>query len=137
MFILLKEVYWKFFSFYNDYRAKRSTFIKGNQNYSEKIASQSYSPPSVGLRLHKGSAFEFSCTFLFSNAEILLIHSAGPQNRPVVIIIFAKISVRPSVRPHFSKYLKTNQKPLENYDHYWWDCGSGRGDHWWHMSWCF
>ena len=57
-----------------------------------------------------------------------------PQTRPVVIIILAQISVRSSVRPHFSKYRKPKQTSRENNDRYWWDCGSGRGDHWWHMS---
>ena len=46
-----------------------------------------------------------------------------------------------SVRPyftyasiHFSKLCKTNQFSSENSDRYWRDCGSGREDHWWHLS---
>ena len=57
-----------------------------------------------------------------------------PLGRPLVIIIFAQVSVRPSVRPHFSKFGKTKQTAHENNDRYWRDCGSGRGDPWWHMS---
>ena len=39
---------------------------------------------------------------------------------------------RASVRPHFSKYYKTNV--AWNNDRYWCDCGSGQGAHWCHMS---
>ena len=66
----------------------------------------------------------------------LLIHSVDPHFRPVVSIIFSHVSVRPSVRTQFSKYRKTKETWRENNDHFWWDRGSGRGDHWWHMS-CF
>ena len=62
----------------------------------------------------------------------LLIDEA---NRPVVIIVFAHV-VLPYVRPHFSKYSKTKQISNENNVQYWQDCGSGRVDHWWHLS-CF
>ena len=68
---------------------------------------------------------------------LLLIHSADPQSRPVVITIFARgvcTSVRLSVQPHFSKSSKTKQLSSENSDRYWMDCGCGRGDHWWHLS---
>ena len=42
-------------------------------------------------------------------------------------------SVRPSVRP--SPLFKTKQMSSENNFHYWrGDCGSGRVDHWWHLS---
>ena len=67
--------------------------------------------------------------------EILLIHLADPQSRPVVITIFARVvytSVRPPVRLHFSKSRKTKQTSSENSDCYLCECGSGRVDHWWH-----
>ena len=60
-----------------------------------------------------------------------LIHSADQRSRQVVIIVFARV-VRPSVRPHFSKSSKTKQS--ENNVHCRRDCGSGRVDHWWHLS---
>ena len=41
----------------------------------------------------------------------ILIHSADPQSRPVVIIVFIHV-VRTCVRPHFSKSTKTNQISL-------------------------
>ena len=63
---------------------------------------------------------------------VKLIHSADPQSRTVVIIIFAHVSVRPSVRPHFSKYRKTKQTSFENIDRYLWGSRSGRVDHWCH-----
>ena len=56
----------------------------------------------------------------------ILIYSADPQSRQVVIIVFAHV-VRPSVRPHFSTSSKTKQISNENY---WRDCGSGRVDYW-------
>ena len=40
-------------------------------------------------------------------------------------------SVCPSVRPHFSNL---ENKPTENNVRYWRDYGSGRVDHWWHLS---
>ena len=42
-----------------------------------------------------------------------LIHSAAPQSRPVVIIVFTHV-VRPYLRPHFSKSNKTKQISSEN-----------------------
>ena len=57
-----------------------------------------------------------------------LIHSADPQSRPVVIIVFAR-DVRPYVSPHFSKCFKTKQLLNENSDHFSQYCGSGRADH--------
>ena len=53
---------------------------------------------------------------------LFLIHSADPQTRPVVIIIFVHVSVRT-----FKNIAK--ETSLENNDHYWWECGSGWGDH--------
>ena len=50
------------------------------------------------------------------NSICLLIHSADPQSRPVVIIIFAhviRLFVRSSgrrVRPHFSNLAKQNNR---------------------------
>ena len=58
----------------------------------------------------------------------LLIHLADPQSRPGVIIVFAQV-----VRPNFLKSSKT-KRSSENNVHYWRDCGSGRVDHWWHLS---
>ena len=55
-----------------------------------------------------------------------LIHSANPQSRLVVIIVFAHV-VRSSVRPHSS--FKTKQTLSENKFGYSRDCGSGRVDH--------
>ena len=40
------------------------------------------------------------------STQVVFIHSANPQSRPVVIIVFAHV-VRSSVRPHFSKQKKT------------------------------
>ena len=39
---------------------------------------------------------------------------------------------RPFIRP--SPLFKTKQMSSENNVHYWRDCGSGRVDHWWHLS---
>ena len=64
-----------------------------------------------------------------------LIHSADPQSRQVGIIVFAhvvRLYFRSSVRPHCSKSRKTKQS--DNNVRYWGDCGSGRVDHWWHLS---
>ena len=63
----------------------------------------------------------------------LLIHSADPQSRPVVIIVFTHV-IRTSVRSHFSKSSKAKQISNESNVHYWPDCGSGRVVHWWHLS---
>ena len=63
----------------------------------------------------------------------LLIHSADPESRTVVIIVVVHI-VRSSVRPHISKSSKAKQITSENNIHYWRDCGSGRVDHWWFLS---
>ena len=61
------------------------------------------------------------------NAEkvsYLLIHSADPQSRPVVITIFTHV-----VLPHFSQSRKTKHHSSENSDRYWaglwvWPSGS-------------
>ena len=69
-----------------------------------------------------------------SKRDILWNWSTRPTHRrPIVIITFAQISVRPSIPTYKISqiYHKTSRK---NNDHYWWDCGSGWGDHWWHMS---
>ena len=47
----------------------------------------------------------------------VLIHSANPQPRPVVIIVFTHI-VRTSVRPHFSNSNKTKQFSSGSNVHY-------------------
>ena len=61
-------------------------------------------------------------------ALIKLIHSAAPQARPIVIIVFTHI-VRPST---LSKSNKTKQVSTENnVVHYWRDCESDLVDHWW------
>ena len=46
------------------------------------------------------------------NVPCLLIHSANPQSRPVVIIIFAQISVRQSVLM-FQNIAKQNKRRLK------------------------
>ena len=48
---------------------------------------------------------------------LLLIHSADPQSRPVVIIVFVLV-VCPSLRPHFLKSSKIKQISSENNVHY-------------------
>ena len=64
---------------------------------------------------------------------LLLIHEADPQSRPVVLddIVFAHV-VRPYFRP--SPLYQTKQISSENNVRHWRDCGSGRVDHWWHLS---
>ena len=73
--------------------------------------------------------------------DTLLIQDQGAKlsywsTRLVVIIVFTH-AVRPyvglHVRLHFSKSTKTKQSLSKNSVHY---CGSGRVDHWWHLS-CF
>ena len=59
--------------------------------------------------------------------HILLIHKADAQSIHV-------LSVRLTVRPHFSKSRHTTQISSKNSDRYLRDCGSGRVDHWWHTS---
>ena len=63
-----------------------------------------------------------SCAIMIVLGILLLIHSADPQSRPAVIIVFAHV-VRPS--PLF----KTKQISSRNKVRYWRDCGSGRVDH--------
>ena len=48
----------------------------------------------------------------------------------MVIIFIHVIVVHLSVRPHFSK---SSYMSSENNDLFLWDCGNGRGDHWWHL----
>ena len=73
------------------------------------------------MSLYSGILFTFSTV----GATSVLIHSADPQSRLVVIIVFAHV-VRP-VRP--SPLFKTKQISSENKVRYWRDCGSGRVDH--------
>ena len=56
-------------------------------------------------------------------AKNLLIHSANPQFRMVVIIVFSH-----AVRPSLFKSSKTKQLKIMVAT-YWRDCGSGRVDH--------
>ena len=60
---------------------------------------------------------------------VLLIHSANPQSRPVRIIVFAHV-----VRASVPTFQILQNKTTENNVRYWRDCGSGRVDHWWHLS---
>ena len=55
----------------------------------------------------------------------VLIHSANPQSRPVVITVFAH-AVRPSIRPHFSNLAKQcNRKQWSLLARLWvWPSGS-------------
>ena len=57
--------------------------------------------------------------------------SADPQSRPVVITVFTQCCLS---RDYFSKYHKTKHFSSENRDRYWRDWGSGRVDHWLHLS---
>ena len=62
---------------------------------------------------------------------LLLIHKAGPKIKVGRNHYFLHMtSLRPS--PPF----KNKTRFSENSERYWQDCGygSGRGDHWWHMS---
>ena len=58
-----------------------------------------------------------------------LIHSAAPQSWPVVIIIFTHVVHSSVSRPLIFKASKTKQISSKNNINYWWDCGSGRVDH--------
>ena len=63
-----------------------------------------------------------------------LTHEAKPQSRPVVITIFT-LWVWTSFRPSsLFKISHSNNFLSENNVRYWRDCGSGRVDHWWHLS---
>ena len=70
---------------------------------------------------------------IFVDDELVLIHLAYPQSRPVFLFSHTS-SVCTYV--HFSKSRKTKQISSENCDRYCHDCGFGRGDHWWHLSYC-
>ena len=59
--------------------------------------------------MHYGVRFQ-SWTFIL--CSILLIHSADPQTRPVVIIIFEQIYVRTSV-PTFQIIAKQNKRHVK------------------------
>ena len=63
---------------------------------------------------------------------ILLIHSAYPQSRLGVIIVFTHV-ICTYVRPDISISRKAKQISSENNICYCFDCGSGRGDRWWHL----
>ena len=67
--------------------------------------------------------------FFENKLHFQLIHEADPQSRAGSDHCFA-YAVRSYVRPHFTKQNKTNFNNVR----YWWDCGSGRVDHWWHLS---
>ena len=56
--------------------------------------------------------------------KILLIHLADPHSRLVTHVCTS---------PIFKKLRKITQIFSESSDHHLWDCGSGRGDHWWHL----
>ena len=56
---------------------------------------------------HRSSKVD-SWTFTEEDTSIL-IYSAYPQSRPVILITIFTPVVRPSVRPHISKPLKTKQ----------------------------
>ena len=58
-----------------------------------------------------------------ATAPVLLIHSADPQSRPVMIIVYTHVA-RPSIRSYFSKYSKT-RKPYSLLARLWvWPSGS-------------
>ena len=76
---------------------------------------------------------------LFSEKGVwFLIHSAAPQSRPVAIIVFAHFSVSTSTFQTTILFKILQSKRCLNIMI---ATGSGRGDHWWHMScssyfWC-
>ena len=80
------------------------------------LLSFSNSPPNSSVDLFSTGFPAFS----------FLIHSAAPQSLQKVITIFTHAD-RPSAQ--ISKSLKTKQFSSKNSDRYWWDCGSGRVDH--------
>ena len=51
-----------------------------------------------------------------------------PLGRPTIT------SICMAVRPHFSKSSQAKQMSSEDNVHSWRDCGSGRVDHWWHLT---
>ena len=108
----------------------------GPLNFLNFIVGFSYSFQQVGSLLYRRdfSSFSNSPNWIIEltlGENDILIHSAVPQS--VVIIVFAHV-----VRPHFSKSIKTKHISCENnVVHHWRDCGSGRVDHWWHLSFSF
>ena len=61
--------------------------------------------------------------------KYLSIDPLGRPTDPTDSDHYFRTDFRPSVCPHCSKYRETKQTSRENNDHYWWDCGSGQGDH--------
>ena len=69
-------------------------------------------------------SYNFSLSYYVWFADDPLIHSANPQSRPVVIIVFM-LSIHPTAT------VRTFQNLAKQYK--WRDCGSGWVDHWWHL----
>ena len=86
---------------------------------------------SIGTSLRHWAYVSFCHIWIFSQ----FLHF-DPLVRPTVTAgsdhSFRKCC--PSVRPHCSKSGQIKQISSENNVRYWRDCGSGRVDHWWHLS---
>ena len=110
----------------------------GNHQEKKNEKPRGLEAPTKTARRPKGKKKIWFFTNLhYVSKWYLLIHSDAPQARSVVIIVFTHLvrpSVRPYICPHFSKSSKTKQISSENNVYYWRDCGSGRVDHWWHLS---
>ena len=71
----------------------------------------------------------------FMESRLLLTFSQYWSTRPTRTFTACRdhcFRTCPFVRPHFSISSKTKQR--ENNVRCWRDCGSGRVDHWWHLS---
>ena len=68
----------------------------------------------------------------------IMIHSADPQSQPDSDHYFHICHICPHVCTSvatFQNLAKQNNFQVKiNCDRYYRDCGSGRGDHWWHLS---
>ena len=56
-----------------------------------------------------------------------LTAQSNRSTRPTHSPVFVRTSTFQNIMPNKTHSVKNN-------DRYWWDCGSGRRDHWWHMS---
>ena len=114
------------------------TWHMGSQNYELIISSPSEWLISAHTYAHKTLRFDIFLSLCFSRVDCrILFLSIDPLVQTTDLAgsdHYFRTDFRPYVRPNFSKYRITKQTSPENNDHYWWDCVSGRGDHWWHMS---
>ena len=91
----------------------------------------------ISLAVKPFSLVEFWNLKLHNVQGKILIHSANPKSRTVVIIVFThvvRLFVRTSVRISVLTFQIYQNKTTEHNGRYWRDCGSGRVDHWWHLS---